>query len=352
MDTLKTRIQSPNYNQLYKDATTGAIKRDVLFRGLYQGVWSVVLATVPSCMSSFTLTLIDIPASHPMAESKRESKTNKSPQTKKAGAFFTTYEAIKSTLTHPSKHHQVQNQTSKSQNPLPITHSLPKPIIHAISSSLAEMVSCAILTPAEVIKQNAQVLNMDASTNSSRSTSTPQQGTPRSATIQVLSKFKHRPWKLWSGYTALVGRNLPFTGLHFPIFEDVRRRLVSWREKKSGKSGSGTSVVERAILTAVAAGVSGTVASVVTTPIDVVKTRVMLHAAADSPVRVGEAAKRKVEGTFVVGREVWREEGVMGLFRGGALRSVWSAVGMSVYLGIYEGGRMYLENRRRRADCL
>ncbi|KAB8077408.1 mitochondrial carrier domain-containing protein [Aspergillus leporis] len=294
MDTLKTRIQSPNYNQLYKDATTGAIKRDVLFRGLYQGVWSVVLATVPS----------------------------------------------------------FQNQTSKSQNPLPITHSLPKPIIHAISSSLAEMVSCAILTPAEVIKQNAQVLNMDASTNSSRSTSTPQQGTPRSATIQVLSKFKHRPWKLWSGYTALVGRNLPFTGLHFPIFEDVRRRLVSWREKKSGKSGSGTSVVERAILTAVAAGVSGTVASVVTTPIDVVKTRVMLHAAADSPVRVGEAAKRKVEGTFVVGREVWREEGVKGLFRGGALRSVWSAVGMSVYLGIYEGGRMYLENRRRRADCL
>ncbi|KNG82739.1 mitochondrial carrier protein [Aspergillus nomiae NRRL 13137] len=48
MDTLKTRIQSPNYNHLYKDAT-GAIKRDVLFRGLYQGVWSVVLATVPSC---------------------------------------------------------------------------------------------------------------------------------------------------------------------------------------------------------------------------------------------------------------------------------------------------------------
>lgn len=49
-DTLKTRIQSPEYNRIYKDASTGAVRKNVLFRGLYQGVWSVVLATIPSCM--------------------------------------------------------------------------------------------------------------------------------------------------------------------------------------------------------------------------------------------------------------------------------------------------------------
>ncbi|KAF7585070.1 hypothetical protein BBP40_001067, partial [Aspergillus hancockii] len=144
------------------------------------------------------------------------------------------------------------------------------------------MVSCAILTPAEVIKQNAQVLNMNSNFSSSPNTTTPQQQQPsRGATIQVLSKFKHKPWKLWSGYTALVGRNLPFTGLHFPIFEAVRGELVSWREKNKRDVAKGkgrTSVVERAALTAVAAGISGTIASVVTTPIDVVKTRVMLRA--------------------------------------------------------------------------
>jgi hypothetical protein len=51
-DTLKTRIQSPNYERVFKDARSGAIRRDVLFRGLYQGVWSVVFSTIPSCMSS------------------------------------------------------------------------------------------------------------------------------------------------------------------------------------------------------------------------------------------------------------------------------------------------------------
>ncbi|RMZ45036.1 hypothetical protein AFCA_010476 [Aspergillus flavus] len=308
MDTLKTRIQSPNYNHLYKDAT-GAIKRDVLFRGLYQGVWSVVLATVPS-----------------------------------SGAFFTTYESTKHILTLSSTQSQSQSQSS-SQNPLPFTHPLPTPLIHALSSSLGEMVSCAILTPAEVLKQNAQVLDMNSPT--STSTKTPRQG----ATIQVLAKFRHRPWKLWSGYTALVGRNLPFTGLHFPIFEGVRGWLVSWRgrerrngDRNGGKNGNG--VFERAVLTGIAAGVSGTVASVVTTPIDVVKTRVMLGAGGEE-LKGTEKTVRKVKGTLAVGREVWKEEGLRGLFRGGALRSVWSAFGMSIYLGIYEGGRMYLEKRRK-----
>lgn len=52
-DTLKTRIQSPDYNKVFKDAQTGALKRNVLFKGLYQGVWSVVFSTIPSCMHPF-----------------------------------------------------------------------------------------------------------------------------------------------------------------------------------------------------------------------------------------------------------------------------------------------------------
>ncbi|GLA96821.1 hypothetical protein AtubIFM57143_004301 [Aspergillus tubingensis] len=51
IDTLKTRIQSPTYNRIYKDATTGTLNRNLLFRGLYQGVGSVILATLPACMA-------------------------------------------------------------------------------------------------------------------------------------------------------------------------------------------------------------------------------------------------------------------------------------------------------------
>ncbi len=35
-----------------------------------------------------------------------------------------------------------------------------------------------------------------------------------------------------------------------------------------------------------------------------------------------------------------------GLFRGGLLRGLWTAVGAGLYLGIYESGRKYLEDKR------
>ncbi|RDK48193.1 mitochondrial carrier, partial [Aspergillus phoenicis ATCC 13157] len=177
IDTLKTRIQSPNYNRIYKDATTGAINRKLLFRGLYQGVGSVILATLPA-----------------------------------SGAFFTTYEGLKHTLT--------TNPTTQSL--------LPVPIIHSLSSCTAESVSCFILTPAEVIKQNAQVYtNPNPQPSPNDPTKNPPSRTTN-ITLLTLRKFRHRPTSLWSGYTALLGRNLPFTGLNFPVFEYLRGHLSGY----------------------------------------------------------------------------------------------------------------------------
>jgi len=181
---------------------------------------------------------------------------------------------------------------------------------------------------------------------------------------QVLTRFKSQPWRLWSGYTALVGRNLPFTGLHFPLFELIRTRITDWRRRKREERPSQGSnnaehslsqreaLIERAGLTGLSAGISGTFSSFVTTPIDVVKTRVMLSAADDVSRGEGSQTQNNApkKGTLTVGKEIFRKEGVRGLFKGGAIRSVWTAVSMSLYLGMYEGGRMFLENRRKEME--
>lgn len=193
---------------------------------------------------------------------------------------------------------------------------------------------------------------------------------------QVLSRFKSRPWRLWSGYTALVGRNLPFTGLQFPLFEYLRANAIDWRRKRRARaittrrldgdqaaaSASGSppegmreQLIERAGLTGISASLAGLVASTVTTPIDVVKTRVMLSASEDggagSKDKKGAMGERisagGKKGTFAVGREILQKEGLKGLFKGGAIRAGWTAVSMSLYLSLYEGGRFYLENRRK-----
>ncbi|KAJ5995439.1 hypothetical protein N7481_002416 [Penicillium waksmanii] len=345
-DTLKTRIQSPNYEQVFKDVRSGAIRRDVLFRGLYQGVWSVVFSTIPS-----------------------------------SGAFFTTYEAVKSTLhnssTSTKKTTQFHTQYSNTTLKLPFTHSLPTPIIHAIASSTAEMVSCLILTPAEVLKQNAQMVQSSQMSNHShKHNQAPKNSTNVKAMRQVLSRFRSRPWHLWSGYTALVGRNLPFTGLQFPLFEYLRANAIDWRRKRRARArttrrldgdqaaadassrspdGMREQLIERAGVTGASASLAGLVASTVTTPIDVIKTRVMLSASEDggagSKDKKGAEGKRvsagSKKGTIAVGREIVQKDGVRGLFKGGAIRAGWTAVSMSLYLSLYEGGRFYLENRRK-----
>ncbi|KAF2496313.1 mitochondrial carrier [Lophium mytilinum] len=330
LDTLKTRIQSPDYARLYTNAATSAVNKPALFRGLYQGVGSVIIATLPS-----------------------------------SGAFFTTYERTKSLLTH------LNPTTASSPNGL-----IPTPLLHATASSAAELVSCAILTPAEVIKQNAQMVDSTAKSSTN-------------ATLQTLAKFRSNPLALWRGYTALAGRNLPFTALQFPLFERLKQGIRERRERRGEMKGG---LAESGVITAISAGTAGAVSAVITTPVDVVKTRIMLAAAGDA---VSEAEKAKGGGgvqakgkgmgkealvdamgkgvqssketaksvaqalnplvrpeekgrksAMAIGREIVREKGWRGLWRGGALRGVWTMIGSGVYLGVYESGRIYLAERR------
>lgn len=289
LDTIKTRIQSPDYKKLYTD--NGKANK-ALFRGLYQGIGSIILVTLPS-----------------------------------SGAFFTTYEALKYTLNDAM--------------PPNSTLFMPQPVINAVSSGGAELVSCAILTPAEVIKQNAQVVQKDI------------KGV--SPTLQVLKEFRRNPLRLWSGYTALAGRNLPFTALQFPVFEHLKSYFIQKRQKQKGGKVDG--IVERASITAMSAGIAGSGAAWITTPVDVIKTRMMLSAgkhdqASKETKDIGKLlteglASKSSKGIFETAREIAKNDGITGFFRGAALRAVWTALGSGLYLGVYEGGRFYLEDSRK-----
>ena len=250
-----------------------------------------------------------------------------------AGAFFTTYEGVKYILNN--------SDDQNNNNMLPFKHSLPTPVINGIASSTAECVSCFILTPAEVLKQNAQMVTSSSSSS-----------TKKNPTMQVLSTFRSNPTHLWRGYGTLVARNLPFTAMQFPLFEYLRERIQHrWRAEQQEKKKQ--TVVERASITALSAGLAGGLAATITTPIDVVKTRVMLAAADEGGAKSSSSSSSsssKGKSAIEVGKGIYQKEGVRGLFKGGALRAGWTALGLGLYLSTYESGRMYLENRREGKD--
>lgn len=103
-------------------------------------------------------------------------------------------------------------------------------------------------------------------------------------------------------------------------------------------------IFERAVITAISAGISGGIAATITTPIDVVKTRIMLAAGKDD--NLPKTASGKQPSSLAVGRQIYHNEGLKGLFKGGVLRGGWTALGIGLYLSAYESGRMYLEKRR------
>ena len=147
-----------------------------------------------------------------------------------AGAFFTTYEAIKSLLS------KANPTLSGSSSPL-----IPQPFIHSAASATAELVSCFILTPAEVLKQNAQMIRRPAEASNSKASTAFQP----SVTLQALKKFQ-RPSQLWRGYTALAARNLPFTAMQFPMFEQMKASIKAYRKKRGTFTGT---LTETAMIT-------------------------------------------------------------------------------------------------------
>lgn len=221
---------------------------------------------------------------------------------------------------------------------------LPQTLIYAGASATAELVSCAILTPAEVIKQNAQMVDNSKTDR------------PRvNATLQVLKRFQSNPFALWRGYTALAGRNLPFTALQFPMLERIRESIKRWRSERGMKTDS---LYASGLITAASAGTAGSIAAVITTPVDVVKTRIMLAATeniaeeqkeamhkraainSSSSKEMVQSAKETVKDglksmakpptsktSMGIAKEIMKEHGVKGLFRGGALRAVWTMLG-------------------------
>ncbi|KAF1968331.1 mitochondrial carrier [Bimuria novae-zelandiae CBS 107.79] len=174
--------------------------------------------------------------------------------------------------------------------------------VHMLAASLGEVAACAVRVPTEVVKQRAQASQHPSSL---------------SALTYILAQrhthgLRHVWLELYRGWSITLLREVPFTVIQFPLWEALKR----WRTHNSGRSE--VSGVEGGVLGSVA----GAVAAGITTPLDVLKTRMML-------------AKEKQPMLSML-REILQQSGPRAFFAGIGPRVGWISGGGAIFLGTYQ----------------
>jgi solute carrier family 25 S-adenosylmethionine transporter 26 len=194
-----------------------------------------------------------------------------------AAAFFASYDSLKHTL----------NERVKEGSRL-------KPFVPAVAAAGADLAQSIIRVPFEVVKQRLQA------------------GVDATAMGAVSSILKTQGAKgLYNGWGALALRDLPFDIIQFPMYEYFKRE---WARRK----GSALEPWEGSLCGYVAGGISAGL----TTPLDVVKTRLMTGAGG---IGIGECLQRIVQ-----------DEGFSALYSGAVPRMTSIALGGAIFFGTYE----------------
>jgi solute carrier family 25 (mitochondrial S-adenosylmethionine transporter), member 26 len=266
LDTLKTRLQS--HAGFFPSGG---------FRGVYRGVGSALVGSAPG-----------------------------------AAFFFCTYEGVKGVLSRARRRRQEEVQTG--------TAAVEKrgkegkwiePIEHMAAASLGEVAACIVRVPTEVIKQRAQAGQFGGSSAGALRAILGQYGAVGSLGV----------WRqLYRGWGITVMREVPFTVIQFPLWE----ALKGWGSRRRQRQGSGSAATAQvgAGESALYGSISGAVAAGITTPLDVLKTRVMLS--------------KEKESVVTVLRDLFASHGLRPFFAGIGPRVMWISAGGAIFLGSYQ----------------
>lgn len=202
-------------------------------------------------------------------------------------------------------------------------------VTHSMASSMGEIAACAVRVPTEVVKQRAQAGLFG--------------GSSRLALKDILALRGAGPGaggygrvirELYRGAGITIAREIPFTMLQFTMWESMKEGYAT---RVAAASGAERQQVP-ASTSAMFGSVAGAIAAGLTTPLDVIKTRVMLARRGDGNTRT------RVRDVV---QEISRE-GAGAFWRGIGPRVMWIGAGGAIFLGSYQWAWNTLEGKSRR----
>ncbi|XP_017035589.1 solute carrier family 25 protein Shawn [Drosophila kikkawai] len=228
--------------------------------------------------------------------------------------YFVAYEQFKANY----KQFYEEHFTSRTQQLVlrNTSESLP-PVVPMLSGVTARICAVTVVSPIELVRTKMQA--------------------QRQTYAQIIQFVRNVIslqgfWGLWRGLRPTILRDVPFSGIYWPIYEYLKLNLGNHTQPSFGRSF-------------LAGVLAGSVAAVVTTPFDVVKTHEQVEFGekvifTDSPAR--DLGKRP--GTFSRLKAIHKMHGVRGLFAGCAPRLLKVAPACAIMISSFEYSKSFFFN--------
>eukprot|EP01040_Poterioochromonas_malhamensis_P003815 gene3815-4075_t len=232
-----------------------------------------------------------------------------------AAFFFSTYETMKHTI-------PVLHQTFS-----PHSAPLPEPVIHMTAAGIGELVACLVRVPTDVVKQRYQAKMIQSN----------------SLTEAIATIYRQEGLRkgFYTGYFSTILRELPFSFIQFPLYE--------WMKKVIERSILDNERKVRSYEAAVCGSISGGIAAALTTPLDVIKTRLMLgkdkHGVAyNGMVDTIRRISLEANDVSTSSTSTPLQRQVRVFFAGLGPRVMWISIGGFIFFGAYEQSARLLQH--------
>ncbi|KAI0525163.1 hypothetical protein KFK09_004555 [Dendrobium nobile] len=188
---------------------------------------------------------------------------------------------------------------------------------HFIAGAIGDTIGSFVYVPCEVIKQRMQVQGTKNSWSSTvlKENSSQKCGAQMYGYYTGMFQAGHSIWKqhgvkgLYAGYWSTLARDVPFAGLMVTFYEAFKNLAEHGKQRLP----PGRNVhISRSFEGLMLGGLAGGLSAYLTTPLDVIKTRLQV-----------QGSSLRYKGWLDALRNIWKAEGVNGLFKGSVPRIMW-----------------------------
>jgi len=194
-----------------------------------------------------------------------------------------------------------------------ITHAVVNPLL---AGGTARVIAVSLLSPLELLRTNMQALDFQKIKQLG--------GQSTYGLLTGNSGLRG----LWAGYTPTLIRDVPFSGIYWTGYEYIKSTLRNHIPNEHKKHRGFSFLVDF-----ISGATSGSIAAILTTPIDVIKTNTQVSGLPLNPHSTAPSIRKTA---LEVARNILREEGWRGLVKGIVPRAAKVAPSCAIMISSYE----------------